>query len=578
MNKFEIDRYDYTVCPFNNSHRFSAEQYQYHILRCKDKHFPHLVNSVQQCPHNTSHYYSNPFILSYHIPRCPDYPGRLKYTSATFGSAPKEIEYVSCPYNPLHGIRAGEMSSFKQHIEDCPNKDNKIGHNTLPQPSLDKSISGQLNYKHGLISSEDISINLATVPVTKSRSNKLLIHYNDKSFSVYKSDINSGIEENDIWAGHITFADAREWPGLKLIEDTRSHSHYHVGNLFPDKSSGQSEVRFKSFVNMITVSKNNSFCIAVSAQAASDKNRAIFIAHRSEETGFGVCLPGNVELGVFYLPHSMLYNNESILKTQQIKLREKDSEIQDLQQRFQKLEKEKERIIEDWNTLKIEFEQIKSKEREAYSIYEAKLAEYEREKENLRTEVYFTLEAMKRDSEMEKIELNNQLEKVTNEKNSLQLNFFSETQNLKMAEKNNQERMNKMTIDLKAEYDKVCKELKEAQGLNRALREHNASLEQKLAEQRNWLVGSDSKRLIDEAVSDVRERISVEQQEKENCAICYLEKKNVVFMPCGHFVYCIACVKTLGIDVGKTIPKTSQHSRCSVCECLIAKALKAYPY
>lgn len=578
MNKFEIDRYDYSVCPFNQTHRFSPEQYQYHILRCKDRHFTHVINTIQQCPHNNSHYFANPYALSYHTPRCPDYPGRLRYTLAAFGSAPKEIEYMNCPYNPLHGIRVGEASSFKKHIDDCPNKDKIVGHNPLPQPSLDKSVTGQLNYKHGLIASEDISIVTPSAVITQSRSNKIMIHFTDKNFTVIKVDVNSGIEENDIWAGQITFANTREWPGLKLIEDSRSHSHYHVGNLFPDKSVSLSEMRFKGLVNLLTVSSSNNTSIAVSAQAASDKNRLIFIVHRSEETGFGACLAANVELGIFYLPHSMLYNNESILKTQQMKIQEKEIEIKELQQRLQITENEKQKMIEDWNSLKIEYEHIKSKERDTQSIYESRLAEFERDKETLRTEVFYTLEKIKRESELEKIELKNHLDKVTNEKNSLQFNLFSETQNMKKAEKNNQDRLNKMINELKEDYEKEHLKLIEAQNLNNTLREYNSGLEQKLVEQRSRVIGNDVGMLIKEAVDDEREKIYSEIQERETCAICYNEKKNVFFAPCGHILYCQGCIKSIGIVLDKKIAKTNPHSKCSVCGADVKKAHRAHAY
>jgi rubrerythrin len=492
----------------------------------------------------------------------------LKYTSVGFGSAPEEIRYDPCPNNPLHGILSGESESFRSHLNDCPNRVNKITTLDLPSPAIDMSLSGQLNYKHGLISMKDITIEATPAPKSSqtTRPNVINLHLNDRAFTVYREDRNSGIEENDIWIHQFTFANPREWIGLKLIEDSRSHSQYLVGLIFPDKSNQMSENRFQGLSKILTVSNSNKNAIAVCFQAASEKNRIIFLAHRSEETGFGRVVGNTAEIGVFYLQHSMLYNNVSLVNSLQNTIQNEKQEKNELKNAFIASEQEKVKIISEFNAMKIEFDMILAKEREQKAAYESRVLDHSKEIANIRSQVYHQIELIRREAQSEAQELSMKLEKVTNEKNTLQMNFYAEVQTMKKNDKNNQDIINNL-----------MNELKDANKKNRELDDVSNSLQVRLLDQRRRISGNEAD-FIEEVVRQEREKVHAEYSDKELCTICVTEKKNVVFMPCGHFNYCSICVKALGIEIGKKIPPTHIHSSCPVCHDIIDKALRAFPY
>ena len=569
MIKNEIDKYDYTTCPYNSTHRFSPEQYQYHIIRCKDRGFNRVTDNMQICPHNHLHIFIDSFAFNYHVPRCPDYTGRLKYTSAGFGSAPQEIKYDACPYNQLHGILTGENESYKKHLLECPNKINKAKNLDLPQPAIDMSVTGQLNYKHGLISSKEITIMQEAAPKVQQGSgyNVINLHFYGKVFTVFKEDRGIGIEERDIWIHHITFANPREWVGLKLIEDSRTHSQYLVGLLYPDKSSPMAEGLWAALSKTLTTTSSNKNSIAVSFQSSSEKNRIILLVHRSEDTGFGRHITSSSEIGVFYLQHSLLYNHISLVSSLQSSVQSERLEKAEIKNVLVSVEQQRDQAINDFNSLKLEYDLAVIKEREQKEINENLLNEYNKEINKYKAQALHQMELMRKDFQTEKNEDLMKLDRIYNEKNTLQMNFYAEIQNIKKNEKSNQD---KVLV--------LMEELKSIQGKNRELVEQVSGLKNRANEGRKEFNGGNIEDIIDKAVCLEREKIHNMYMDKELCSICMSEKKNVVFMPCGHFDYCSICIKTLGIEIGKQIPINNQHSRCSVCQHVIEKAFKAYPF
>ena len=569
MIRNEIDRYDYTSCPFNLTHRFSPEQYQYHIIRCKDRHFSRVAENMRPCPHNSLHIFTDPIAFNYHTPRCPDFPGRLKYTSAGFGSAPQEIKYETCPYNQLHGVMAGEVESFNKHLAECPNKVVKARSLEIPQPAIDMSLSGQLNYKHGLISSKDITIVPVDVPKAKVNLavNVINLHFCGKIFTVFKEDRGNGVEERDIWVHHLTFANPREWGGLKMIEDSRAHGQYLVGLLYPDKSSPITEGHWTAFCKYLTCSSTNKNSIAVCFQSSSEKNRLILLVHRSEDTGFGRHITNNSEIGVFYLQHSLLYNSASLVTTLQSAIQSEKLEKTEIRASLISSEQQRDRAINDFNSLKLEHDLAVNRALEQKGINENMLSEYNKEISKYKTQALHQMELMRKDFQTEKNEDMLKLDKITSEKNTLQMNFYAEIQNMKKNDKSTQDKVLAL-----------MEELKSCQMKNRELNEQANVLRGRMAEGRKEFAGGNIEAIVDEAVCLEREKIHNMYMDKEVCSICTNEKKNVVFMPCGHFNYCSICIKAMGIEIGKQIPLNKQFSRCSVCQSVIEKVFKAYPF
>jgi Zinc finger, C3HC4 type (RING finger)/U11-48K-like CHHC zinc finger len=580
MNKLEIDRFDYTVCPFNSSHRFSAEQYKFHVLRCKDRNFPNVSNSVQKCPHNSSHLYTQASLYEYHVPRCLDYQGREKYILGNFGEAPTEIQYKDCPYNRLHGIKQGENYAYQVHIENCPNKISGPVDLSMPTPSLDKTYSGQLNYSHGLISTNDVSLTFST-PVYdhKPINNQVTIHFCSKPITVYKENIGAGLEDNDIWICHITHADAREWPGLKFIEDNRSQKHYLTAVLHPDQSQLNLQ-RYNSFVKMLTISDKNSCAISVSYQNTSDKNLAIFIIHKSEETGFGNVIE-NSELGVFCIPHSMLYNKPSIISSLQNSLSEKESEINEILNNYNKLLADRDRIVENWNSIKIELENFKIKAKEIKDNCDLRILNKEKEVSDIKNSAFLLINEVKDSFEAEKASLNQKIERIEREKESSSMNFQSDLQNVKTTAKFSLEKITQKNYELIKEVERAKKDVMTmAKQINEKDNEIHKLKDniQRLEEQKSMFLSKDNKIILEEAIKMEKEKISSMQQEKEYCTICFADKKNTIFIPCGHLAYCIGCLSSIKIEIGKKISVHSPYSACPICEKTVQKVQKAYAY
>ncbi|OMJ79011.1 hypothetical protein SteCoe_21040 [Stentor coeruleus] len=652
MNKSEVDRYDYTVCPFNSQHRFSMEQYKHHLIRCKDRFFPEVANNICKCPHNPSHLFINPWAYAYHIERCMDFPGRTKYVLAEFGQAPKPVVYRNCIYNPLHGIvqtalvnsdgksntktnailteqleEKLDRQAWEKHLESCPNKNNKVEGTSLPTPALDMTMSGQLNYRHGLLSSDDVSLSadLSSENMNNSIiSDKVSIHYQGKNFFAFKEHINKNIVENDIWISQIAFADTREWPGLKLLEDTRSHEKYFIGLLYPDSNSLGLQ-RFTRFSELLIPSNNNPFSIAVSFQNASAQNIAIFIVHKSEETGFGDAIQlaykkkyenpqnkkafeenkkvletkdkkdeksqQNIEnmlnkaLGVFYIPHSLLYNKPSIIDNLQNQIFEKDKHINYISNDYTSMSQEKDRIVDEYNLMKVDFERYKAISNEDLSRAEMVLKEKDRELSKIREEAYNICNEQKNyyDRELEK--MRTQIDFLDRERNTAQLNYQSDLQNLRGNSKVQIDKLNQRIAEstaesecIKSELIKYQKVIKDRENQIMMLKEQISRANEKLENTKISQLSPESKILLEEAIKEEKEKFIVEMTERELCIICCTEKKNVLFFPCGHLAYCNVCFCALNLEMNKKIPKNHAHSRCSVCESLITKAIRAFPY
>ena len=56
---------------------------------------------------------------------------------------------------------------------------------------------------------------------------------------------------------------------------------------------------------------------------------------------------------------------------------------------------------------------------------------------------------------------------------------------------------------------------------------------------------------------------------QENCAVCFLEKRNVVFLPCGHICACKTCAE-------EWMRKKGGHMKCFVCGAKVEKITQVY--
>lgn len=586
MNRLEIDRYDFTTCPFNPNHRFTVEKYKYHLVSCKERCLPHVLANLKQCPHNKAHIFTNPFNLEYHIPRCQDFSGRERYKIGAFGEAPEEIKYQACIYNTLHGIKLGEEQAYKSHLESCPQKSKGFASNALPSPSIDMTVRGQMNYTHGLISVEDMTRPSPVVESTYRPSRQVLIHYCYKSFGVYKEDVGEGFQDNDIWISQLTVPNIREWPGLKNIEDYRLHHKYLVALLHTDTRTPGSIC--DEFVKLI--SNNNKFtcCVGVSYQNTSNKDLIIFISHKSEDSGFGSAIT-NAEIGIFCIPHSSLCQRPSVIGQLQEIAKVKEGENEKISNELYELRNKYENVVAESNQMKFDLEEAKASVKKVREEYDLKAARIEKEMIDTRNSAFTIVNDMKSSIAVTKGRMEAEIMKREHELNMETMNYKSELQNLKFSWNGKLESADRAIAKVRTECaeeidkqkamtEKIVKQVKEKDKTILELKKALQEIELRMNEQNSAYLSSDIKDIINKNVMAEKEKYLGEMQDRELCIICCTEKKNIVFIPCGHLAYCTLCLNALGIHPGKKIPKSHSHSRCSVCEKIIEKAHRAFPY
>ena len=370
---------------------------------------------------------------------------------------------------------------------------------------------------------------------------------------------------------------------MRLLESSRSHGNYLSCTLHPDNSSLSGQ-RFKGFASLLTLSESNNCALAISYQNSSVQNIAILIAHKSEETGFGNSFSG-AELGLFSIPHSSLYNKSSILDTLQQTLTEKDEINSKIQKQYNEIRSEKEIIVQDFNSIKFELESFKAKNNEILSAYESRLSARDKEVSDMRNAAFTMINDFKESYEKEKMNLNQLIERTEREKNTAQMNYQSDLQNLKNVSKAAADKSTLKCNELTNEIDKfrneiiyLTKQLREKDLQINSLKEQLQITNGQVVNHMSMYLDTDPKALLDMNLRAEREKYLAEMQEREMCIICCTEKKNTVCLPCGHFAYCNICLSTLGIELNKKIPKSHPHSRCSVCENFIEKVCKAFPY
>lgn len=62
--------------------------------------------------------------------------------------------------------------------------------------------------------------------------------------------------------------------------------------------------------------------------------------------------------------------------------------------------------------------------------------------------------------------------------------------------------------------------------------------------------------------------VNPEQQQAEECVVCMVAKKEIVFYPCGHQCLCQACAERF--------KKEAQHNVCPICRNRIVDYIKLY--
>ncbi|CAG9332973.1 unnamed protein product [Blepharisma stoltei] len=597
LNEYEIDNYDHTTCPFEPNHRLQTpESFKYHITRCKNKDFNYIKPRIKVCKHNISHIFIDDAKLKYHEPRCTSHYSRSSYKLAANGQQTSALwTYRVCPYNPNHQIRDDEKIAWDRHLQFCPNRDSR--YEAPPVPALDQTLSGKLNYAHGLVSTEEQFI---PPPCTKIRKiepfdnsrHLIVVHFIFKQFSVWKTNANPNqcFNEMDLWIDRTASADHREWPGLREIEQQRNHGEYLVATLYPNDSENSSKTIYRSFIQMLTghVDGKPPCKLAVSTQSSSEQNLIYLIAHRTEDTGFGSAVTDS-ELGLFAVPHSLLYGKHDTLSAYQNKLKSHEEKISFLENQNRLLQEECEKLAQERNEFKIKCDGLVYEFENTVKVeFQQKLLDKDQEIQDLRTKTEALIRNLKTGYDKELQKLAEEIDRERREKEANRMNFEADLQNLKTQTKKQKETILEQSDKSRKEIDErgtkiifLQRQLEEKNAIEKQMADTIERLNEQLyVQKKNFEENKapDMKKYIEMQRVQEREIIVREYQDRELCVICMNEKKNTVFVPCGHLMYCNVCLNELGLSLDKKIPTNHPHGKCSLCETKLKMVHRAYPY
>lgn len=195
------------------------------------------------------------------------------------------------------------------------------------------------------------------------------------------------------------------------------------------------------------------------------------------------------------------------------------------------------------------------------------------------------LEDAKNDYENKKLELIREVEKLKRENISAQMNYESDLQNLRNVSKANSEKIDKKNYELsqenlklKTELGYLNKQLRERENTANNYKDQLQRFSNQIEDQKSVYLTLDTQEIIRKMVNDEKDRLKYEIEDREKCLICADNKKNIVYLPCGHFAYCHPCFNSLGLQVNKKIPKNAHHIHCPLCEKPLEKAYIAFPY
>jgi len=535
----EIDSYDYTTCPYNPSHRLvSQDKFISHIASCKDKQFPKVAATIQNCPYNSLHIFTDPQKLKYHTPRCREFPGRKTHyywdpaqhclTTNTWGTQRLEYEMVKCPMNPNHLIykQAGQVA-LDLHISECPNSKHPW------QPS---------NAAH-----------LKTPRKPTDTSKPLILCYLTKRFQfLLRAESNFHLKE--IWIDRFTFLDVEEWPGLRRRDSNRLKEFY-IGKLFPTADS-------EGFLNIFKQPRRNmpSTKIAVCTQEAGVYNRVYLMVHKTEDRGLGSIVE-ETDLGLFCFPHSMLYGLPDTSAQIKAKNEELTEACKALKVNNEYLNKQLEEAFKNINTLKLEKSQVLTQLDQTKAEKEAAAEKSKLEILNLKKQTRELIKQMSKEVNQKINSLKTELEKEKQDKRTVINNYQADMQKFKS-------QSTKASSQKEVKISQLKSELQEKDKKIELLEETLAEKEEELEE-----VSQNT-----ELTKKIRDNLEKEYQEKEMCTMCLVEKKDTLFIPCGHLLYCNLCLSELKLPINRKVSKNNPHSRCGACDREVTKVVKAFPY
>ena len=597
FNPSEIDEIDTSACPYNANHRFDPSRFNSHIVTCKDAIRLRDCSRVKRCPHSILHVFMDEAAYRYHVPRCAFDPRRPKFYPSNFGEPANRIEYLKCPFNPNHRVLPEAMGN---HVDNCPNQANNRDPRRelieIDERAADTTTVGYRNRCHGHLATSELRESQPTQRVRMSngadsysigyqRARSITIHYSSNSFTVLKAEIpDRSLPESDLYLDRLAFANYLEWPGLKEIHDNRMYGEYIVATLHKDPLDETSCRTYDKFINFLSRNNERPLRIATCTQAAGSDNIIYMVVYK-EELGFGNHIY-EADLGVFCFPHSVLYNRPSrldevhgILEETRENLRKMTEEAS----RVPLIESEKEFIQQ--KMIQLEREKIDQEIafRDQYEISKQEFLRRGRELQN----------CLKEASEHYSVKLKKEQEEYDRKTHDIKREIQKLKSEFQSAQQQHDNEMTKAEETTKLYIDAYQSEQQRANSLQRELldeRQKNVALMNRLESVRDRPSNVVNEASIQEIRSrieaelkekveaEVREKMMYDFQEKELCSFCMQEKKNTVFVPCGHMLYCNLCANEMGIPMNKKLRRHKDDHECEICKVKVKKAVQAFAF
>jgi hypothetical protein len=589
----EIDKYDYTRCPFEPSHPIHKDtQYKPHIAKCKEK--ARVARSLVVCRHYSTHMFTSQARLDYHEPRCENHVDRIRAASA-LGSVAAKSGMIKCCFNPQHLI-LDDIGAICQHEQTCPNKSNPVGDPELRlrrirEQATDMTPTGILNRNHGFAPADR---NVYPAPAKHAKlseetndlrhsltQQKITIHLSKSTFSVVKLELKPVLETH-LYIDIFTFADKDHYPGLRELEVTRTHQSYLAAYLWEDRSDPTYAEIYKRLVITLTsqVPGHPQSSIAVCNQCAGSENTVWLIVHKSETSGFGGRIDKS-ELGLFCIPSTFLYGRIDTRQQLQSTLTQVEAELAAVQKLNSELLLRSSDEASQLVKLRTEYHQ---KENEIARLL-AKEAEFNDEIKKCKKNTSQVLQDYKLtaqqlvDNEAKLKRALAELERSRQEKAMILHNAQSEL----MEKQRLTERVSELEALAKAK-DKSITKLN--QTIKQKDKEYSASISRmtdshtKLSDELEEAKSS-AKLARAQSAETVRTAAAQERHldDRELCSCCMVKAKNTVNVPCGHLVYCSDCYEQhLDVRIDVSIPDNHLYKQCDMCKQAIKKVNLCYAY
>jgi hypothetical protein len=591
----EIDKIDYTRCPFEPTHSIHKEtQYLPHITKCKER--ARVASSLVRCRHYNTHMFTSQARLDYHEPRCEFHIDR-KRAASEFGSVAVKREIIKCRFNPQHHI-LDDIDAIRQHEDTCPNKGNPVEDPELRlrrirEQATDMTPTGVLNRNHGFAPA-DRNVYLAPTKHAKLSEEsyelrhtlaqqKITIHLSSFAFSAVKLELKPVLETH-IYIDNFTFADKDHYPGFRELEESRTHQSYLAAYLWEDSSDPTSVQIYKRLVVTLTsqVPGHPQSSIAVCNQCAGSENIVWLIVHKSETSGFGGRIDKS-ELGLFCIPSTFLYGRMDTRQQLQSTLTQVEFELAAVQKLYSELLL---RSSDETSQLMRLRTEINLKENEFFARLSAKETEFNDKIEKYKKNTSQVLQAYKQtaqqDTDNNEAKLRQalaELERSRQEKATILHNAQSE-----MTEKQRlTERVSELEALCKAK-DKSITKLN--QTIKQKTKEYSTSISRMTDSHIKFSVDLEAAKRSAElaraqSAETVRTTAAQERHldDRELCMFCMEKAKNTMYVPCGHLMYCSDCLEQhLNLKINARIPENDPNKQCHICKEAIQRVNFCYAY